>query len=108
MLHYLVRATNTHGAYGAPTVAGYYAKLAAAFKALVGPAEAPAAAALVVDCANGVGGLQFRPLLAEHLDGYLAARLTNDGAAGSGGQLNHEVRPGPVRAGPGRAALTPT
>ncbi len=39
-LHYLVRCINTHGAYGEPSLEGYYTKLARAFKNLL--AFAPA------------------------------------------------------------------
>ncbi|KAM0750521.1 Phosphoacetylglucosamine mutase [Meredithblackwellia eburnea MCA 4105] len=55
-LHYLVRCYNTEGtmeAYGAPTLEGYYEKLAKAYRALaVGHAPLPP---VTVDCANGVG-----------------------------------------------------
>ena len=65
-LHYLVRCRNTAGtaeAYGEPTEAGYYAKLAAAWKTLTadrpaGPDDPP----LTVDCANGVGAPKLKAL----------------------------------------------
>lgn len=65
-LHYLVRCRNTAGtpeAYGEPTEAGYYAKLAAAWKTLTadrpaGPNDPP----LTVDCANGVGAPKLKAL----------------------------------------------
>lgn len=63
-LHYLTRATNTHGtpqAYGDVSEVGYYEKFADAFvKALRGR---KVQGQLTVDCANGVGG----PKLAEFL-----------------------------------------
>lgn len=56
VLHYVVKATNDKsGTYGKPTIAGYYEKLAAALKTLVGN-RAPLAP-LYVDCANGVGAV---------------------------------------------------
>jgi phosphoacetylglucosamine mutase len=63
-LHYLVRATNSDGtplAYGTPTEAGYYEKLAEAFgRAMKGrKINGP----LIVDCANGVGGPKLTELL---------------------------------------------
>ncbi|CAK9785015.1 phosphoacetylglucosamine mutase [Cutaneotrichosporon oleaginosum] len=56
VLHYVVKATNDKsGTYGAPTIKGYYEKLATALKTLVGN-RAPLAP-LYVDCANGVGAV---------------------------------------------------
>lgn len=56
VLHYVVKATNDKtGAYGKPTIEGYYEKTAAAFKILIGN-RAPLAP-LYVDCANGVGAV---------------------------------------------------
>lgn len=63
-LHYLVRAINTQGteeAFGEPTEAGYYDKLAKAYLSLT--KGKPRLSTLTVDCANGVGGPKLRKLI---------------------------------------------
>jgi phosphoacetylglucosamine mutase len=63
-LHYLVRAINTQGteeAFGEPTEAGYYDKLAKAYLSLT--KGKPRLSTLTVDCANGVGGPKLRKLV---------------------------------------------
>ncbi|RKP11660.1 phosphoacetylglucosamine mutase, partial [Piptocephalis cylindrospora] len=71
-LHYMVRCLNTQGtpeAYGEPTKAGYYQKLATAFHRLVkGSAASNISGPIHVDCANGVGA----PRLAELADSFAA------------------------------------
>jgi len=60
-LHYVVRCHNTRGAYGRPSITGYYSKLIGAYKDFLaavdsdGPARQKYVANVSVDCANGVG-----------------------------------------------------
>ncbi|KAI5279709.1 Phosphoacetylglucosamine Mutase, partial [Ascosphaera acerosa] len=81
-LHYLVRCKNTLGTpyeYGAPSEAGYYAKLAEAFRALM-RGRTPQGG-VTVDCANGVGGPKLRELakaLGPASEGGLDLRIVND------------------------------
>eukprot|EP00124_Ichthyophonus_hoferi_P001022 Ihof_evm3s46 gene=Ihof_evmTU3s46 len=76
MLHYLVCCTNTNGAYGEPTIEGYYNKLSTAFKSLktLTPNERP----LVIDCANGVGAPKIKEF-ATYVGDYFPIRVINDG-----------------------------
>ncbi|CAK3823481.1 Phosphoacetylglucosamine mutase [Lecanosticta acicola] len=63
-LHYLVRATNTQNdknPYGEISEAGYYKKLAAAFKTVM--KNTKATSPVTVDCANGVGAPKLKELL---------------------------------------------
>lgn len=72
-LHYMVVATNTGGAYGVPTIQGYYAKISGAFKkfmALTGEKKVYKAK-LMFDGANGVGApsmVEFNKLLSDVLE----------------------------------------
>jgi len=72
-LHYMVVATNTGGAYGEPTIQGYYAKISGAFKkfmALTGEKKVYKAK-LMFDGANGVGApsmVEFNKLLSDVLE----------------------------------------
>jgi phosphoacetylglucosamine mutase len=81
-LHYLVRATNTQNdknPYGEISEAGYYKKLAAAFKA--GMKNTKASSSVTVDCANGVGAPKLKEML-KHLpseeDTGLKITIKND------------------------------
>ncbi|KAH0536585.1 hypothetical protein FGG08_006543 [Glutinoglossum americanum] len=63
-LHYLVRCINTKGTsyeYGEPTEAGYYKKLAAAYKRVMKGRKSTGS--VTVDCANGVGGIKLVELI---------------------------------------------
>lgn len=63
-LHYLVRATNTQNdknPYGEVSEAGYYKKLAAAFKRAT--ANAKITSPVTVDCANGVGAPKLKEMI---------------------------------------------
>jgi len=85
-LHYVVVATNSGGAYGEPTLQGYYAKISQAFKklmSLVGPSRATYKPAILFDGANGVGApamKEFQKLLS----GVLQVEIVNQGE----GELN--------------------
>lgn len=74
-LHYLVRCINTQGAYGEPTLEGYYKKIGDAYKVLMtgktqqGP--------ITVDCANGVGGPKLHEM-AQYLGDSFNVRIIND------------------------------
>ena len=77
-LHYLVRCINTKGtpqAYGDASEEGYYKKLGPAFvKALNGrKPKGP----VIVDCANGVGGMKLRELV-KHLPNASAGGVDID------------------------------
>ena len=81
-LHYITRCTNTKGSpyeYGEPTEAGYYKKLADAFK--IAMKYRKFNGSLTVDCANGVGGpklaelINYLPSVAE---GGLEIKIVND------------------------------
>ena len=63
-LHYLVRCVNTLGTqyeYGDVSEEGYYKKISSAFKLAMKHRKSNGA--VVVDCANGVGGPKLRELL---------------------------------------------
>ncbi|KAK9471164.1 putative phosphoacetylglucosamine mutase [Dipodascopsis tothii] len=83
-LHYVTRCLNSptdaaDAAYfGQPTEEGYFAKLAAAFGAIVGDT---AGIAITIDAANGVGAPKAK-LLAEHIPAAaLAITVVNDDTA---------------------------
>ena len=84
-LHYMVVATNTEGAYGEPTIEGYYAKISGAFKkfiSLIGEKKVYKAK-LMFDGANGVGApamVEFNKLLSDVLE----VEMVNQGE----GELN--------------------
>ncbi|KAI8915725.1 hypothetical protein EDD86DRAFT_196703 [Gorgonomyces haynaldii] len=86
-LHYVTRCINTKSAYGEPTNEGYYRKLSAAFKKIVGgkPVQTP----LVVDCANGVGAIALKELAAAIGPEYLQVRQTHTDVQGKG-VLNYQ------------------
>ena len=84
-LHYMVVATNTEGAYGEPTIQGYYAKISGAFKKFISLTEEKKVynAKLMFDGANGVGApamVEFNKLLNEVLE----VEMVNQGE----GELN--------------------
>ncbi|XP_016837506.1 phosphoacetylglucosamine mutase [Nasonia vitripennis] len=85
-LHYVVHCTNTNGAYGVPTVEGYYEKISKAFKTAVGGKKDndKYIGKVQIDAANGVGALavkEFKKQLSDVID----IQIYNDG----NGQLNH-------------------
>lgn len=85
-LHYVVVCTNTNGAYGDPTLQGYYSKLATVFKSIRGAEKnnKKYTSILNLDAANGVGAIavkEFQRYLRDSLD----INLFNDGS----GSLNH-------------------
>ncbi|OXU18825.1 hypothetical protein TSAR_011666 [Trichomalopsis sarcophagae] len=85
-LHYVVHCTNTNGAYGVPTVEGYYEKISKAFKTAVGDKKDndKYIGKVQIDAANGVGALavkEFKKQLSDVID----IQIYNDG----NGQLNH-------------------
>ncbi|WFD33854.1 phosphoacetylglucosamine mutase [Malassezia cuniculi] len=87
-LHYLVLALNTqHEAqpYGSPTTEGYYAKLAGAYMSLMKGRPAPPP--LIVDCANGVGTVSLKGLLAHLRDALVLYPVRT--AVGQTGALNN-------------------
>lgn len=86
-LHYVVVCTNTNGAYGDPTLQGYYSKLATVFKSIRGAEKnnKKYTSVLNLDAANGVGAVavkEFQKYLIDALD----INLFNDGS----GNLNHK------------------
>lgn len=74
-LHYLVRCINTQGAYGEPTLEGYYKKIGDAYKVLM--AGKTQQGPITVDCANGVGGPKLHEM-AQYLGDSLNVRIIND------------------------------
>lgn len=65
-LHYFVVCQNTNGAYGVPTIQGYYDKLSKAFKefkTLAGSSKDPEKDVLDFDGANGVGATSMQGFL---------------------------------------------
>lgn len=83
-LHYLVRCTNSAGAYGKATETGYYEKLATAFIHLNSKNVDGCAVyrpQLWLDGANGVGALKMKQML-QHLQGLLSVNIFNDGSSG--------------------------
>nr|KAJ3418308.1 Phosphoglucomutase-3 [Polyrhizophydium stewartii] len=88
-LHYVTRCINTKGtpdAYGEPTAAGYYKKLADAYLKIA-KGRKPLSA-LHVDAANGVGAPALRELAATIGDQHLGVVIANDDIA-TRGKLNH-------------------
>ncbi|KAG5347948.1 AGM1 mutase, partial [Acromyrmex charruanus] len=85
-LHYVVVCTNTDGAYGDPTLQGYYSKLAAVFKSIRGTEinNGKYISGLQLDAANGVGAIAAKEFQ-KYLKGVLDIKLLNDGS----GDLNH-------------------
>lgn len=86
-LHYLVASVNTNGAYGDPSLSGYFKKLSTAFKNIRGSRinNGKYSAELQLDAANGVGALAMKEFQ-EHLKGFLRVNICNDG----NGQLNEK------------------
>ncbi|KAK2190303.1 hypothetical protein NP493_79g06004 [Ridgeia piscesae] len=86
-LHYIVRCMNTRGAYGDPTEAGYYTKIASAFLKLRGGdgSHGNYHPVVQVDGANGVGAPKLQSII-PYLNGMLGIKISNDG---SSGKLNH-------------------
>lgn len=87
-LHYAVVCTNTNGAYGEPTLQGYYSKLATMFKNIRGVERNNKNYTNMIrlDTANGVGAIAAREFQ-KHLEGSLNIVIFNDGSE----QLNHKV-----------------
>ncbi|KYN37087.1 Phosphoacetylglucosamine mutase [Trachymyrmex septentrionalis] len=85
-LHYVVVCTNTDGAYGDPTLQGYYSKLATVFKSIRGTEinNGKYISGLQLDAANGVGAIAAREFQ-RYLKGVLDIKLFNDGS----GNLNY-------------------
>jgi len=80
-LHYMVVATNTDGAYGVPSLEGYYAKLTGAFNAFMASLTDTGnyKATIYFDGANGVGApamQEFAKLVKSTLD----VTLVNSGS----------------------------
>ncbi|XP_044011663.1 phosphoacetylglucosamine mutase [Aphidius gifuensis] len=83
-LHYLVVATNTNGAYGEPTVDGYYAKFVNAFgKTRNSQDNDKYIGKIYLDAANGVGGIAAKRFQ-EQLENNIIIRIFNNGT----GRLN--------------------
>jgi phosphoacetylglucosamine mutase len=90
LLHYLTRCLNTEGtpqSYGEPTEAGYYKKLADAYKKIVH--DKVKLSPLQVDCANGVGAIALERLVKEIGTEYLTVNATQTDTQGKG-VLNFE------------------
>lgn len=87
-LHYAVVCTNTNGAYGEPTLQGYYSKLTTMFMSVRGIEKNNKNYTNVIrlDAANGVGAIAAKEFQ-KHLEGSLDIAIFNDG----GEQLNHKV-----------------
>ncbi|KAK7207594.1 hypothetical protein BZA70DRAFT_271708 [Myxozyma melibiosi] len=78
-LHYIVKCINTaetSSPYGEPSQAGYYKKLAAAFKAVMKGKPKPGL--ITIDAANGVGGPKLAELLEVLGSESLEAVIVND------------------------------
>ncbi|RKP11149.1 hypothetical protein THASP1DRAFT_33908 [Thamnocephalis sphaerospora] len=89
-LHYIVRCLNTQGtpeAYGEPSAAGYYKKLADAYHKLVNGKTR--LSPLHVDCANGVGAPKIREFAQVVGEAALALIVTNDDTE-TEGSLNYQ------------------
>lgn len=84
-LHYVVVCTNTNGAYGNPTLQGYYSKLTTVFKSIRGAKinNGKYTSVLQLDAANGVGAIAAKEFQ-RYLEGVLNIELCNDGS----GDLN--------------------
>lgn len=86
-LHYLVVCTNTNGAYGSPTIEGYFTKYANAFlKTRDSKDNELYIGDMFLDAANGVGGIHAKKLL-DRLDKKLFIKMINNGT----GRLNRNV-----------------
>lgn len=87
-LHYLLVCKNTSGAYGRPTLEGYYEKIGTAFKTLMRNEKNndKYIAKIQLDAANGVGALAILELQ-KYLDSVLELEVYNSGE----GQLNFKV-----------------
>lgn len=85
-LHYVVVCTNTDGAYGDPTLQGYYSKLTAVFKSIRGTEinNGKYISGVQLDAANGVGAIAAKEFR-RYLENVLDIKLFNDGS----GDLNH-------------------
>jgi len=109
-LHYLVRAINTQGteeAFGEPTEAGYYDKLAKAYLSLT--KGKPRLSTLTVDCANGVGGPKLRKLIERIGKGSIDIEVVKDDTT-TAGALNSNCGADYVKTGqraPPGISLTP-
>lgn len=94
-LHYITRCLNTKGTpyeYGEPNEQGYYAKIAASFKAALQGRQF--SDSVTVDCANGIGGPKLRELtknLPSPFDGGLGITIVNDDVINPD-RLNFQVR----------------
>ncbi|XP_068137657.1 phosphoacetylglucosamine mutase [Hyperolius riggenbachi] len=86
-LHYVICCRNTNGAYGEPSVEGYYQKLSKAFKELIqqAPGHGSELGCLRVDGANGIGALKLKDM-EQYLQPMLSIQFFNDG---SKGKLNY-------------------
>ena len=82
----------TERPYGEPTEKGYYEKLSKAFAQAMKGRKANGA--VIVDCANGVGGPKLAELV-KHLpkpsDGGIEVKIVNDDVI-KPERLNHQVR----------------
>ncbi|XP_020280020.1 phosphoacetylglucosamine mutase [Pseudomyrmex gracilis] len=85
-LHYVVVCTNTNGAYGDPTLQGYYTKLATVFKRLRSAEKhnGKYRNEIFLDVANGVGAIAAKELLKHMGTDAMNVTLFNDGD----GELN--------------------
>ncbi|RKP29409.1 Phosphoacetylglucosamine mutase [Metschnikowia bicuspidata] len=73
-LHYITRTLNDC-AFGEPLENGYYIKLAAAFKSIVGTLSDPID--ITIDSANGIGAPKIETLVKEYLGGVVRASFVN-------------------------------
>lgn len=82
-LHYVIVCTNTNGAYGDPSLQGYYLKLATVFKSIIGAEKnnKKYTNVLQLDAANGVGAIAVKEFQ-RYLGGALDINLFNDGSGG--------------------------
>ena len=100
-LHYMVVATNTEGAYGEPTIQGYYAKISGAFKkfiSLTGEKKVYKAK-LMFDGANGVGApamVEFNKLLSDVLEVEMVNQGEGELNSGCGADYVKVVNPSMV------------
>jgi phosphoacetylglucosamine mutase len=97
-LHYMVVATNTKGAYGEPSIQGYYAKISQAFKKFLSLTAATKTyiPKVMFDGANGVGApamVEFNKLLSDVLE----VQMVNQGE----GELNLDCGADYVKVGTG-------
>jgi phosphomannomutase len=90
-LHFVTHATNSDPTHAHE--AAYFAQLASAFRAVLGPGRT-VPAPVIVDAAHGVAAPKLVRLGALLAD-TLAIVVVNDGSAG--GELNHKARVRPYR-----------